>query len=36
MRGAPEVVDDWEARAKMNPCKLVGCPERVRPIEERR
>lgn len=34
LRGEPAVIDDWEARAKLNPCKLAGCPERVRPTEE--
>lgn len=35
MRGEPALVDTWEAEAKMNPCRLIACPERVRPIEER-
>lgn len=34
MRGVTEVIEDWEARARMNPCKLTNCPERVRPTEE--
>lgn len=34
LRGIPEQVDRWERSARLNPCKLIDCPERVRVQEE--
>jgi len=34
VRGIPSVVDGYAWRAGLNPCKVVGCPNRARPKEE--
>ena len=33
-RGEPAALDALEALARINPCKLTNCPDRVRPKEE--
>ena len=33
-RGIPSVIDEWERSARINPCKLAGCPQRYIPPEE--
>ena len=33
LSGPPAFVDVWEREARSNPCKLIDCPQRVRPRE---